>query len=87
MAGPRRRVAPLFGGEVRLVRHAGRFLLVQGEQVVDVTRVLGMVNNPMGQVTLRLRVTDAGRLGARLPVFEDEPEAGVESAEVEPAAV
>lgn len=87
MAVPRRREAPLVGsGEVRLVNQDGRYLLVQGVSAVDVTPVLGRVNYPLGQVTLRLRTWQGKAVPLR---FADGEQAAVElgEASAEPAGV
>lgn len=79
MAGSRRPRAVVASGEVRLVRQDGRFLLVQGDTVIDVTRVMVAQNYPAGRVTLALRVSP----GERLALAEPEPD----SAEAVLAAV
>lgn len=59
----RRQGVPVVGaGTVRLVRQGRKFLLTQGDAVIDVTGVLGFVNHPMGQVSLRLRVVEDKRI-------------------------
>lgn len=69
----RRQGVPVVGaGAVRLVRQGRKFLLTQGEAVIDVTGVLGFVNHPMGQVSLRLRVVE----GKRVRVQEEPPQDG-----------
>lgn len=84
MAVVRKQQATVGTGEVQLVRQAGRFLLVQGDSAIDVTSIMGMVNYPLGCVTLRIRVSAGKRLSVRgadgTVLAELEPEA-------EPAAV
>lgn len=74
MAGVRKQQVTVSTGDVRLVRDAGRYLLMQGDTAIDVTRVMGMVNYPLGTVSLRLRVSNAGRMSVRDATADAEPE-------------
>lgn len=65
MAGIRKRQVTVGTGKLELVREPGRCLLIQGDVAVDVTSVLGLINYPLGCVTLRLRVSDTPRLSLR----------------------
>lgn len=69
MAGVRKQQVTVEAGPLELVGRDGRYLLVQGETAIDVTEVMGLVNYPLGCVTLRLRVLD----GRRLTVRDAEP--------------
>ena len=65
MAIVRKQQVTVESGELTLVREAGRYLLIQGETAIDVTRVMAFANYPMGVVSLRLRVSSAPRLTLR----------------------
>jgi len=72
MAGVRKQQVAVSAGEIRLVREAGRFLLMQGDTAIDVTPVMGMVNYPLGCVTLRVRVSTGQRVSLRTADAEPE---------------
>ena len=72
MAGVRKQQVAVATGELKLVREGGRYLLMQGDAAIDVTRVMGPINYPMGCVTLRLRVSNAGRISVHDAVNEAE---------------
>ncbi|HEU5429560.1 MAG TPA: hypothetical protein VFU74_21955 [Actinocrinis sp.] len=59
--GGRKREVQVASGRIELVREDGHWLLMQGGVALDVTEVIGHVNNPLGTVSLRVRETTAPR--------------------------
>lgn len=59
--GGRKREVQVASGKIELVREDGRWLLMQGASALDVTEVIGHVNNPLGTVSLRVREATAPR--------------------------
>lgn len=63
--GGRKREVQVASGRIELVREDGHWLLMQGGVALDVTEVIGHVNNPLGTVSLRVRETTGRRLAVR----------------------
>lgn len=73
--GGRKREVQVASGRIELVREDGHWLLMQGGVALDVTEVIGHVNNPLGTVSLRVRETMGRRLAVReAPVVEPSAE-------------